>query len=127
MAANHQMNRDASLRESIRKRLTEEKQKIQAELMAKHQPGEELAEGWQERDDAAEDEIRDVEYQHRDALLQRVRQIDRALARIETGTYGFCIRCRKKISSKRLDLNPAVALCVDCQASVEGEMNMPTL
>jgi len=39
------------------------------------------------------DELRDVEYSRQDALSERLRQVDLALARIEEGLYGTCARC----------------------------------
>ena len=43
-----------------------------------------------------------------------VKRIDAALARLEAGDYGFCVSCGEEISAKRLDLDPAIALCVAC-------------
>ncbi|MGE5545776.1 MAG: TraR/DksA family transcriptional regulator [Solirubrobacterales bacterium] len=37
-----------------------------------------------------------------------------ALARIESGEYGFCLSCEARIPAKRLDLDPAAAQCVKC-------------
>ena len=52
----------------------------------------------------------DVE-RRRKIELQR---IDAALARIEAGDYGFCVRCGDAIPLARLEFDPAVATCVDC-------------
>jgi putative phosphoribosyl transferase len=53
---------------------------------------DELADGWQDRDSASEAEIRDVEFGHRGAIRQRILQIERALERIKSDTYGRCVR-----------------------------------
>lgn len=50
---------------------------------------------------------------------ERQRQVDlvrieNALRRIETGDYGFCLECEEEIPEKRLDIDPAAALCVRC-------------
>ena len=37
-----------------------------------------------------------------------------ALARVETGDYGFCITCGDEIAAARLAADPAIALCVPC-------------
>ncbi len=37
-----------------------------------------------------------------------------ALGRIEDGEFGFCADCGDDIAPARLDLNPAVALCMSC-------------
>jgi RNA polymerase-binding protein DksA len=40
--------------------------------------------------------------------------IDRALARIEAGTYGVCTRCGGPIGEARLEARPAAELCIEC-------------
>lgn len=41
-------------------------------------------------------------------------RVDRALAKIEEGTYGTCDNCRKPISPARLRVAPESALCIEC-------------
>ncbi len=41
-------------------------------------------------------------------------QIDKALKRIETDEYGYCIKCDEPISEKRLEFDPTIQVCVDC-------------
>ncbi|HEY0628926.1 MAG TPA: TraR/DksA family transcriptional regulator [Sphingomicrobium sp.] len=49
------------------------------------------------------------------ALIGReVASVKRALARIEDGTYGQCVRCGSTISLARLEARPEAALCIDC-------------
>lgn len=45
---------------------------------------------------------------------KRLQMIDRALERIEAGTYGRCIQCGSMIPVKRLEFMPEAALCVEC-------------
>ena len=45
---------------------------------------------------------------------ETVREIDRALTRIASGTYGFCERCDQAIPYRRLRALPATPLCFDC-------------
>ena len=40
-------------------------------------------------------------------------EIDGALARIDEGTYGVCVRCGKPIGRERLDALPWATLCID--------------
>ena len=40
-------------------------------------------------------------------------EIDAALARIDEGTYGVCVRCGKPIGRERLDALPWATLCID--------------
>ena len=49
-----------------------------------------------------------------DAL--ELRQIDAALARVASGTYGQCTKCGNTISSERLTVLPATPLCRSCAA-----------
>jgi DnaK suppressor protein len=59
-----------------------------------------------ERDLSIENNVRD--------LLQK---IDRALARMDEGTYGICSRCGKPIEKARLKALPYADLCIkDAQA-----------
>ncbi len=44
--------------------------------------------------------------------------IHAALQRIESGTYGECVRCGEDISEERLDLVPHTPLCQDCARGV---------
>ncbi len=43
-----------------------------------------------------------------------LKRIEAALERIEEGEYGWCITCGEEIAAKRLELDPAAALCIDC-------------
>lgn len=50
-------------------------------------------------------------------------QIDEAIRRIETGTFGECERCSEAISDARMKANPATTLCIDCKAELESEQH----
>ena len=50
-----------------------------------------------------------------------VAEIDRALERIEDGTYGVCEDCRRRIPQLRLKVVPFASLCVQCQETRERE------
>ena len=58
-------------------------------------------------------------------LLQRdeatLSEIDDALERLETGTYGRCEGCDLWIAKERLRTVPHTRNCVDCQRLVERE------
>lgn len=41
-------------------------------------------------------------------------QIEQAFRRIESGDYGYCIKCDEDIAEKRLELNPVVMTCIHC-------------
>jgi RNA polymerase-binding protein DksA len=49
------------------------------------------------------------------ALIAReVASVNRALLRVETGTYGECVRCGAEIAPKRLEARPEASLCISC-------------
>ena len=60
-----------------------------------------------------------------DAMLQDftgvIERIDRALARIDAGTYGICVRCGKPIEEARLEAFPNSEYNLECQEIVENE------
>ncbi|MFN2606479.1 MAG: TraR/DksA C4-type zinc finger protein [Acidimicrobiales bacterium] len=43
-------------------------------------------------------------------------EVDRALAKVEAGTYGTCEQCGQPIPRARLKAMPAAALCVACKS-----------
>lgn len=45
--------------------------------------------------------------------------VERALARMAAGTYGFCERCQAPIDFARLKAVPHAALCMTCQRAAE--------
>lgn len=49
------------------------------------------------------------------ALVEReIASVNRALDRIEKGTYGECVRCGSDIAPERLEVRPEAALCIAC-------------
>ena len=46
---------------------------------------------------------------------QTLAQIDRALARLDDGTFGTCEQCGKEIPEERLHARPWATLCIDDQ------------
>ena len=47
--------------------------------------------------------------------------VDRALRRVDEGTYGLCEACGKKIPEQRLEAVPAARFCIQDQARAERE------
>jgi DnaK suppressor protein len=54
----------------------------------------------------------------RDRNEQQLAAVDAALARLDDGSYGLCIRCGRPIAPDRLDALPWAAHCIDCQRIV---------
>ena len=48
-------------------------------------------------------------------MRKLVNKIDKALMRIENGTYGFCEETGDPISLKRLDARPIATLSIEAQ------------
>lgn len=48
--------------------------------------------------------------------------LDRALERIDDGTYGICRGCSKLINPKRLEAVPHATLCIECKSAQEKKI-----
>lgn len=46
-------------------------------------------------------------------------KIEKALAKIEDGTFGKCEECEEEIAAKRLDARPETSLCIRCKEDQE--------
>jgi DnaK suppressor protein len=51
-----------------------------------------------------------------DALSAKLADVDRAIAKLDDGTYGLCDRCGAVIPAERLDALPWAVLCLTCSA-----------
>lgn len=49
-------------------------------------------------------------------------QVERALERIEEGSYGTCESCQKTIEPARIEALPYANLCVDCKKREERRL-----
>jgi DnaK suppressor protein len=52
------------------------------------------------------------------ALRSNLRDVDRALTKMDAGTYGTCERCGKPIGPERLEALPWAVLCIHCKQKV---------
>ncbi len=46
-------------------------------------------------------------------------KIERALRKIDEGTYGICEQCEEEIAPKRLEARPETTLCIRCKEDQE--------
>jgi DnaK suppressor protein len=53
------------------------------------------------------------------ASYRLLRQVEYALARLERGRFGICLKCEEEIETKRLDALPWALFCMDCQRAVD--------
>jgi DnaK suppressor protein len=50
-----------------------------------------------------------------------LKDVRAALARIEDGSFGICMRCEEEIPNKRLKAVPWAAYCVPCMETIERQ------
>jgi DnaK suppressor protein len=48
------------------------------------------------------------------SIADSIADIDRAVAKIDDGSYGICDVCGRDIGAARLEALPAASRCVDC-------------
>ena len=69
--------------------------------------------------------------EQRELLHTRLRKIDDALDRVMAGSYGYCSKCGHAIDDTKLDVDPALALCLDCwaaaPAAATGDIKLASL
>ena len=66
-------------------------------------------------DRASSETDRAIELRARDRQRKLISKIESALARIDDGTYGYCIDTGEPISLRRLDARPIATLSVEAQ------------
>ena len=85
------------------------------QLAAEREPGD-----VQFDEESGEGDTMNVERERDLALsaqaMAAVDEIDRALAKIDSGTYGTCEKCGEPIPKERLKALPYAALCVKCKS-----------
>lgn len=54
----------------------------------------------------------------RDQNDRHLTDVEAAIARLDAGTYGACVRCGRPIAPERLDALPWAAHCIECQRIV---------
>lgn len=109
------MKKNDAKTEEIKKKLEQSKQEIKEELEKFKESldfGDETDHMEEESDESEEMGTYMGIKKLQDARLEA---IDRALAKIENGTYGFCERCGKPIEKEILDIDPESALCKNCK------------
>ena len=108
---------------SLRKQLESER----VDLLAQAEQLERDAadDSWKEprSDDDAETGTATFERERTMSLARNARQtvvqIDRALSRMDAGTYGLCINCGQAINHERLEALPHAVDCLECRRKAE--------
>ncbi len=52
-----------------------------------------------------------------ETLSESIADIDAALVRLDSGTFGICTECGATIGEARLDIRPAAKCCLDCASN----------
>ena len=109
----------------IRARLEQERASLQSDieaLTAENQAQQDdYGVGNHVADDATEVFTRERNLALRNNAQDLLVQVETALQRLETGSYGICARCGKEIAPERLDALPYAIYCITCQSQVEHE------
>jgi len=93
---------------------------VQAAMSMKEQGmGFEQADLPDEVDLAATEWGQSMNLRLRDRELVLWKKINKALEKIEKGTFGVCERCGEEISTKRLEARPVAELCIRCKEESE--------
>ncbi len=106
----------------MKKSLLSMKEEILKHLIAESEDFKNIVEDIDPKDlaDIAADDIDRKTLQALGAQeMKRLQLIDSALARIENGRYGICMKCGKKIPKERLEAIPYALLCVECKTKEE--------
>jgi DnaK suppressor protein len=72
-------------------------------------------------DQAAADTEKNFSLQLRNRERLVLMQINEALKRVESGTFGECERCDEAISEGRIEAFPFTTLCIECKGELESE------
>lgn len=118
--------------EQLKKSLEEERARLVAELKTFATPDREIRGNWDARFPASSEpagpashsgeeeqadfrEEYETEVAQEQALELRLREVEQALERIATGTFGQCRHCGQPISEERLTANPAAEYDIEHQ------------
>jgi len=115
---------------AIKKRLLEEKDRLERELQeilerTAHTADLEQATELSNYDDHPADLASETFEREKDLALEgnledMLEKINVALEKLEDGTYGVCDSCGAEINANRLEVLPWASLCLLCQDRLEG-------
>jgi DnaK suppressor protein len=97
----------------LRERLAEVQARL-AELAKAPEPGSGIGFGKRIGDGTSEAISRRNDIGVGNSLLVTEEKLERALAKLEEGSYGRCDSCGGPIAPGRLEVAPESALCIDC-------------
>ncbi len=116
------MNMDEKQAKKIRQRLADEHQKLIDIIHRNRLAEEEINQVHTEdvSDLATISHNKELLLNFREGDFQRLKSIEEARQRLDSGRYGECVRCGEDIAEKRLKAVPWATLCVKCQERNES-------
>ena len=107
--------------ESFRKILLKERERIIGDVRQMDESSKEMGtDGIQDiGDEAATIYNKQILLTLNENERMRLRELDEALDRIESGTYGICEECGEPVGLKRLEVRPVAKYCVPCLTKLE--------
>lgn len=113
--------------EKYRRLLDDKKASLSQEIAKTRSAEEETTEESTQdiADKAVSSYTREFLYSLNDAERNTIQQIEQAIARIDDGSFGFCLNCTNAMSEKRLTAIPWSRHCVDCQELAEKGLLEP--
>lgn len=121
---------DKAILEEIKKSLLEEKTKLESELSGIASKDDSIEDNYKSTfpefgNDEDENANEVAEYSDRlsieHTLEKQLRDVKKALASIEDGSYGTCKHCGNPIEPERLKIRPTSSSCVSCKKKLQGE------
>jgi DnaK suppressor protein len=116
---------DPAQLDHFRQRLRALRAELRAELDAIPTIGEaEDGHGGDMADQSSAETDRNLIALNRERIRVALNDVDRALARIENGTFGICEDTGLAIGLRRLDVQPTATLSIEAQEERETEARM---
>ena len=107
--------------EYFRQRLEQSRADLRRELDAIPSLGsDDSSPAGDQTDHASANSEREFEIQNRERVQILLRQTERALSKLENGTYGYCEDTGEPIDLKRLMAQPSTSLSLAAQQAREG-------
>lgn len=122
---------DPQLIKEMKASLTEQRAKLISDLenFAKKDPhvADEYETSYSEYGDGVDENTQEVtEYLANKPveiqLEKELKDVDKALSSIKSGTYGICKYCKQPIEEKRLLARPTSGSCVSCKKTITQEL-----
>lgn len=121
--SNNHMSLEPSFITEQKAKLEERREELMRELnqdAVQHSGTGDFSARFPDYGDKEEDNAAEVEDFERNLSMEKnlevsLFNVDKALRKIEEGTYGLCEKCGNQIDPKRLEAFPSATACMDCK------------